>query len=295
MLPQCCQISASTNNKRQKRDGTSEEDENATIDEEDMPLDLGRPIYNEDDAFLQIKMQDVSHTTRDVKNSSEHVEESQNRKRKLEIYWKRYQSFTESPKVHFFYDTIFYATFLLIFSYMLLCDFNYYKLVEERLFLEENTTANFSQSQEGPLITVRAVQTPTFIEYLVTFWIISFFFEELNQVRTLCLRNVRKIFKDKAFFDFLLLSKIISIKTNGTMQIQLNKYLDVGWNSIDVLGIFLFFVAFTMRLISLAANENFFIAARLDLKQPYVLNIYCIFYSFNTFKINIILKINLRS
>ena len=215
-------------------------------------------------------MQDVSHTTRDVKNSSEHVEESQNRKRKLEIYWKRYQSFTESPKVHFFYDTIFYATFLLIFSYMLLCDFNYYKLVEERLFLEENTTANFSQSQEGPLITVRAVQTPTFIEYLVTFWIIS-------------------------FFDFLLLSKIISIKTNGTMQNQLNKYLDVGWNSIDVLGIFLFFVAFTMRLISLAANENFFIAARLDLKQPYVLNIYCIFYSFNTFKINIILKINLRS
>ena len=38
-------------------------------------------------------------------------------------YWKRYRSFMNAPKVHFVYESISFFLFILLFSYVLLCEF----------------------------------------------------------------------------------------------------------------------------------------------------------------------------
>ena len=182
LLPECCHFKAK---KKMIQDEMIDEEDEETL--EILPLKLGRPSNIDDYAHIHIKMDD--HNYEDVTNirfSGDNLNKPENRKSKWKIYWRRFESFTQSPKVHFFYDTIFYATFLLMFSYMLLCDFNYYKLVDEDAFYnQENSTldsvASFNKSQEF-ISALKVVQLPSFIEYLVTFWIISFFFEELNQV-----------------------------------------------------------------------------------------------------------------
>ena len=137
--------------------------------------------------------------------------------KKFKIYWKRYFGFTTSPRVHFVYDTLFYTIFLIIFSYMLLCEFKYYG--EEISF--SNETLNSTDISEknnsteyligkfyfthGAITYEKMVQMPTFIEYLIIFWIISFFAEELNQV----VDNVEIFFKTfyiSLTFFFLLFS-----------------------------------------------------------------------------------------
>ena len=69
---------------------------------------------------------------------------------------------------------------------MLLCDFNYYadknepiegKIFSIKKFNFPNDTNNISISSLD-----KVVQSPYAIEYVLIFWIISFIFEEFNQV-----------------------------------------------------------------------------------------------------------------
>lgn len=116
---------------------------------------------------------------------------------KLKIYFKRYNSFITSPKVHFFYDTFFYIIFLLLFSYMILCDFNYYVPSYEFDELEfKNTGPNVYNSSDEALIDTsftakKEVQSPYAIEYVLIFWIVTYTCEEFNQVLKLISRNFK--------------------------------------------------------------------------------------------------------
>ena len=107
-------------------------------------------------------------------------------KNAFQIYWQRYFSFTQSPKVHFFYDTFFYTVFLFLFSYMLLCDYGYYETIYEEVVVANLTEIEYASvnSDESSSKTKarKIVKNPSVIEIVLVFWIFSFLFEELIQV-----------------------------------------------------------------------------------------------------------------
>lgn len=133
-----------------------------------------------------------------------------NRKKKQSkwfTYWNRFKSFAHSPRVHFVYDASFYIIFLMLFSYMILCEFNYYETIDEEIIEYENNSAsanltNFtsnshdvSNSTNSPLnqtklnfrtiiVQNKVIKNPSWIEYLLIYWIIAFIAEETRQVNT---------------------------------------------------------------------------------------------------------------
>jgi hypothetical protein len=71
---------------------------------------------------------------------------------------------------------------------MLLCDFSYFK-AENDLFasnetenssLEINNSTAISHNNQAD--SIKLVKNPQIIEYIVMFWVISFFLEEMKQV-----------------------------------------------------------------------------------------------------------------
>lgn len=106
----------------------------------------------------------------------------------FEIYWNRYTSFIAAPKVHFVYETIFYFLFLLLFSYVILCEFNYTGMVtqiqEINTTLYSNSSSLFNNgSSRVEEITVRQIIGPSIAEWLLIFWVFSFIFDEAHQVK----------------------------------------------------------------------------------------------------------------
>lgn len=96
---------------------------------------------------------------------------------RFRIYWKRYRYFIDSPRVHFFYETLFYSIFLGLFSYMLLCDFEYY---ENKTDLFLNITENYTNYSK-----IEHLKKPAFSEYLIIFWVLMYLIEEFRQVMIL--------------------------------------------------------------------------------------------------------------
>ncbi len=117
--------------------------------------------------------------------------ESEVHKSKIEIYLKRYDSFIKSPRVHFVYDTAFYTAFLLLFSYVMLCDLSYYDTKNEETFLRNSS---FIRIQNETYFEKNIVKNPSSLEYLLIFWIFSFICEEFSQVLICFLFFVRTIF-----------------------------------------------------------------------------------------------------
>ena len=128
-------------------------------------------------------------------------------KSKIKTYLKRYEYFIKSPKTRFLYDTLFYMTFLSIYSYMLLCEFSYF---EEENFLPNSKEANSSNDEisnstlinniDNSSISFRSVDdsnrsatSPKIIEYIITIWVLSFFAEEIKQV-IYCLSILKRYF-----------------------------------------------------------------------------------------------------
>ena len=99
----------------------------------------------------------------------------------IKIRLKRYKYFTESPKVHFYYECLFYMTFLLIFSYMLLCDFTYYN--KENASDDSNDSIKpYNSSIKSSNNSNKEVAGPKFLEIVIIIWVFSFFIEEIKQV-----------------------------------------------------------------------------------------------------------------
>jgi hypothetical protein len=151
---------------------------------------------------LQEKLSDITVTFIDTANQNNNDEDvikkslPKRAKLKIKTYLKRYEYFIKSPKTRFLYDTLFYMTFLSIYSYMLLCEFSYF---EEEIFLQNSIEANSSNEEIDNLTLInnndnntigfrsfddsnRSATSPKLIEYIITIWVLSFFVEEMKQV-----------------------------------------------------------------------------------------------------------------
>jgi hypothetical protein len=134
---------------------------------------------------LQIEVRDMNDDDVNIDNkqitANRHFTkiESEVHKSKIEIYLKRYDSFIKSPRVHFVYDTAFYTAFLLLFSYVMLCDLSYYDTENEEMLLGNST---FLRIQNETYLEKNNVKNPSSLEYLLIFWIFSFICEEFSQV-----------------------------------------------------------------------------------------------------------------
>ncbi len=108
---------------------------------------------------------------------------NENKLSRWSTYWDFYRRFVSSPRVHFVYDALFYVIFLMLFSYMVLCELSYYetKLVVDTVFNKSSAYNN----TEKRMVEKTVLKAPSFIEYLLIFWIFSFMMEEARQVRKL--------------------------------------------------------------------------------------------------------------
>jgi hypothetical protein len=117
---------------------------------------------------------------------------------KWSTYWSRYKRFVDSPRVHFTYDAIFYIIFLTLFSYMILCEFEYFISENQSLndLVEKSNVVNvsiYNESNSLPNFSNKNVKMPSSIEYLLIFWVLAFIIEEIRQVifRFLILLNIQ--------------------------------------------------------------------------------------------------------
>ena len=130
---------------------------------------------------------------------------------KWATYISRFKRFSNSPRVHFVYEKTFFVIFLLLFSYMILCEFTYYD--KEELFLQnetslysrmENSSFNsvlisiesnnfndsnsssvdyiFNENSTSSRIIKEVVKKPSWVEYLLIYWMIALMAEEARQV-----------------------------------------------------------------------------------------------------------------
>lgn len=106
----------------------------------------------DDEEFADGRLFTETETEEQINNEqviiTDHTEENTNPtlvKNRFQVYLSRYKNFIDSPRIHFVYDTVFYTIFLLLFSYMMLCDFNYYKpMVDEDIHNHQNESSNFT-------------------------------------------------------------------------------------------------------------------------------------------------------
>lgn len=107
---------------------------------------------------------------------------------KWSTYWNRYKRFLHSPFVHFIYDTIFNLLFLILFSYTVLCEFTYYETVIQYTDLTSNSTSSLksllvaNSTKTFSYVHVKQIKAPSWIEYLLIYWMFAFMLEELRQV-----------------------------------------------------------------------------------------------------------------
>ena len=120
-------------------------------------------------------------------------------------YTSRFKRFSNSPRVHFVYEKTFFVVFLLLFSYMILCEFTYYETVETYIFDRQIRNFTFNESIKAePNITDSnetlnyydeyyfngtalkmikdVVKKPSWVEYLLIYWMIALMAEEARQV-----------------------------------------------------------------------------------------------------------------
>ena len=137
--------------------------------------------------------------------------------------------------------------FLLLFSYVLLCDF--YPLYKFKLDLEEDLcltgsaeshlrrwSINSSEGMNGSVNSEPSLiprSHPSGAEFALIFWMITLFFEEIRQILSIELPN-------------------LSGKIRG--------YFSIFWNKMDVLSVLLFFVALILRYYP---SKDCFCAARI--------------------------------
>lgn len=197
LMPRCC-----------RKDDSSSSSEGDSSDDDSTDTDNESNFYNEFESVTSTMYEtNLSHklstkmvtAPKKFKKKKKYV-----RRSKWSTYVNRYLDFVQSPRVHFVNDTIFYMIFLMLFNYMILCEFNYYETVdaylpinstetesfENQTVIENNSTTDANQTIEyvtiGPQLfeKVQIVQLkqPSIIEYILMYWIFCFIAEEVRQV-----------------------------------------------------------------------------------------------------------------
>ena len=88
--------------------------------------------------------------------------------------------------------------------------------------------------------TKKNIKLPSFVEYFLIYWVISFVIEEARQY----------IFGDAE-------TKIVKNK--------LLHYFENNWNYFDISGCLVFSIGMSLRFLSISTNETLFVAARIIL------------------------------
>ena len=81
--------------------------------------------------------------------------------------------------MYFSFLKVFYIVFLLIFSYLLLCEFAYY---DESLDSSVKPKETNYSTKIMKKIESNVIHRPHIIEYFLNFWVFTFILEELRQV-----------------------------------------------------------------------------------------------------------------
>jgi hypothetical protein len=203
LTPRCCRVDESSSSSDSESEFSSDDsvnsrDREASEDQEDSnstKFELKRPIKSK-----RIKTK--------IKQS------------KWSTYWSRYRRFVHSPRVHFVYDALFYVIFLIMFSYMILCEFDYYEETEKEsndfvlsqnenfvnktinqnynlnqsvhvfnsssklrnISPNENSSALFNENSHYASSSRRLLKKPSWIEYILIYWMLTFMIEEGRQV-----------------------------------------------------------------------------------------------------------------
>ena len=105
-------------------------------------------------------------------------------------YFRRLkQFFTESPRITFVYDSFFDLLFLVLFSYTLLCEFCYYtpssmknNVHDQHSNISTTTANNASTIGDQMRRNGATIVYPSFMEYVLIFWIFTLSVDEIYQV-----------------------------------------------------------------------------------------------------------------
>jgi hypothetical protein len=178
-----------------QKSGSDEKDFNGYVD------NLSKHSFNSDSddnesVNYAIDLNEINDVN-DIERQSMVDIHKKNRKsiNKFKIYKDRYSNFIKSPRVHFVYETFFYTVFLLLFSYMLLCEMNYYKEEDDPSNNQQQQTnrthfdlsnSNINNSSDDDIFkwfTIKdEVKRPSYVEYILLYWIFTFIVEEMSQV-----------------------------------------------------------------------------------------------------------------
>jgi hypothetical protein len=199
LLPRCCGFNddsssniSSSNESCDESDCSLYYDTNNTGNGNDLPSSI------------------ISIKNNSTKRIRKRIKKRKIKKKKCQSKWKtycqHYKQFVNSPCVHFVYDAFFYIIFLMLFSYMVLCEFTYYDNNDELnkeigsnmndslatnvsfIFNHQNGTNqshtspsidNFVDIEEEP---ERVIKKPALIEYILIYWMISLIIDEIRQV-----------------------------------------------------------------------------------------------------------------
>ena len=103
----------------------------------------------------------------------------------FKIYIQRYKNFVKTPKMQFIYETFFYLLFLMLYSYIMLCKFNYY---DDNMESRITNATNRSDSGVGRNIggPERILAGPSCSEYILILWIMFYTIDEFHQVNYIC-------------------------------------------------------------------------------------------------------------
>jgi len=101
----------------------------------------------------------------------------------------RYKNFIKAPSTHFIYETFFYFLFLMLFSYYMLTEIVFETTIDCQ---KTNLTANMSllnQSSQNTnnslnhiLCKEKIIKMPSYFDYVLIGWVVSFICQEVNQV-----------------------------------------------------------------------------------------------------------------
>ena len=98
-------------------------------------------------------------------------------------FLKKYNFFIRSPRVHFFYDTLLFLLFLVLFSFTLLCKFNY---CDYTVFKEINGRENSTDSNQASFFKIHKLKNEALIDFtyecLLFIWVLLLFLQEIDQV-----------------------------------------------------------------------------------------------------------------
>ena len=210
LLPKMCR------NNEDSSSSSSSSSSSGSSSDESADTDDANKTYASDFNIKRSENFDKSYSKMLTKKQNEKKPKSYTRSTKIATFCKRYKSFIRSPRVHFVNDAIFYVIFLMIFNYMILCEFNYFEHFEDSLSIDLNSSINLSATLEPdfvnkPLLVANIskiieeeylnltteslnfsdnseklnyrIKGPSKIEFMLIFWMITFVAEEARQVK----------------------------------------------------------------------------------------------------------------